>query len=158
MQAERPPPAPPGRLPPSELTKPVRLAPGQSSSGTSPLDRSFSQRTPPTHPPQQKVLDRANTTRAPTSKPTSAGAVPMGKSHSQQGQRVKPDQGPSSSKAGLARNQTQGGTSRQQQGEATPRRRDKQKENEEVIRQLQAICTPGDPNQVYKNLVKIGQG
>ena len=45
-----------------------------------------------------------------------------------------------------------------QGGGVTPRRRDKQKENEEVIRQLQAICSPGDPNQVYKNLHKVGQG
>ncbi|WWC64014.1 uncharacterized protein I303_106620 [Kwoniella dejecticola CBS 10117] len=159
MQAERPPPAPPGRLPPAELTKPARLAPGQSSSAaTSPLDRSYSQRTPPTHPPKQKTLDRANTTRAPASKAAPPSAVPMGKSHSQQGPKGKADQGLPSNNAGLARNQTQGGTSRQPQGGATPRRRDKQKENEEVIRQLQAICTPGDPNQVYKNLVKIGQG
>ncbi|OCF56442.1 STE/STE20/PAKA protein kinase [Kwoniella mangroviensis CBS 10435] len=159
MQAERPPPAPPGRLPPTELTKPARLAPGQSSSsGSLPLDRSYSQRTPPTHPPKQKPLDRANTTRAPTTKPTASGSVPMGKSHSQQGQGQRGGPSPSGSgSAGLARNQTQGGTSRQQGG-ATPRRRDKQKENEEVIRQLQAICTPGDPNAVYKNLVKIGQG
>ncbi|OCF39778.1 STE/STE20/PAKA protein kinase [Kwoniella heveanensis CBS 569] len=171
MQADRPPPAPPGRLPPTELTKPPRLAPGATSSGgSSPLDRSYSQRTPPTHPPKQKTLDRANTTRAPTSKPSGSGpgSIPLAKSHSQQGQRARPDQGPSGSgsgsSGGLARAQTQGSRQQQQQQQQqqpqgiTPRRRDKQKENEEVIRQLQAICTPGDPNQVYKNLVKIGQG
>ncbi|WRT69084.1 uncharacterized protein IL334_006067 [Kwoniella shivajii] len=161
MQADRPPPAPPGRLPPAELTKPARLAPGQlSSSATSPLDRSFSQRTPPTHPPKSKPLDRANTTRAPTSKPSGSSSLPLAKSHSQQGQKARPEQSPvpsGSGSTGLARNQTQGGTSRQQAG-GTPRRRDKQKENEDVVRQLQAICTPGDPNQVYKSLTKIGQG
>ncbi|WWC91198.1 uncharacterized protein L201_006140 [Kwoniella dendrophila CBS 6074] len=167
MQAERPPPAPPGRLPPSELTKPARLGPGASSASpsSSHLDRAYSQRTPPTHPPKQKPLDRANTTRAPASKTPPSGSIPLAKSQSQQGQRARPDQGPSGSGSGsgpssaaLSRNPTQGGTSRQQQGGATPRRRDKQKENEEVIRQLQAICTPGDPNLTYKNLVKIGQG
>ena len=40
----------------------------------------------------------------------------------------------------------------------TPRRREKAKENEEVIRHLQAICSPGDPNHVYRSLQKIGQG
>lgn len=40
----------------------------------------------------------------------------------------------------------------------TTRRRDKEKENEEVIRQLKAICSPGDPNQIYRSLQKIGQG
>ena len=41
---------------------------------------------------------------------------------------------------------------------STTRRRDKDKENEEVVRQLRAICSPGDPNQIYRNLTKIGQG
>ncbi|WVR09051.1 hypothetical protein IAU60_006112 [Kwoniella sp. DSM 27419] len=165
MQAERPPPAPPGRLPPTELTKPARLGPGSSGSDVSSphLDRSYSQRMPPTHA-QQRPLDRANTTRAPASKPISGpGSIPLSKSQSQQGSRPRQDQGlghgqgpmPSGSAGGaLARAQTQG---KQQQGGST-RRREKQKENEDVVRQLQAICTPGDPSQVYKNLVKIGQG
>ncbi|KIR35359.1 STE/STE20/PAKA protein kinase [Cryptococcus deuterogattii MMRL2647] len=59
-----------------------------------------------------------------------------------------------SSSGGLSRNQT----TRQQQA-ATPRRREKEKKgNEEVIRQLRMICTPGDPNLVYKNFRKVGQG
>jgi hypothetical protein len=44
------------------------------------------------------------------------------------------------------------------QNDAIPRRRDKGKENEEVIRQLRAICSHGDPNQIYRSLTKIGQG
>ncbi|KAK8844042.1 hypothetical protein IAR55_006836 [Kwoniella newhampshirensis] len=160
LQAERPPPAPPGRLLPTELTKPPRLATGPSSSGAvPPLDRSTSQRTPPTHAVKQKMLDRANTTRAPTSKPSGSSAVPLAKSHSQQGHRAQRDQvpqagGPAAAAAALTRQQTQG---RQADG-STPRRRDKPKENEDVVRQLRAICTPGDPTQVYKNLTKVGQG
>ena len=38
------------------------------------------------------------------------------------------------------------------------RRRDKAKEHAETIRQLQTICSPGDPNAIFRSLVKIGQG
>lgn len=62
-----------------------------------------------------------------------------------------PAGGVSNANAGVARNPTK----TREQG---TRRRDKAKENEEVIRQLQNICSPGDPNQIYRNLVKIGQG
>jgi p21-activated kinase 1 len=44
------------------------------------------------------------------------------------------------------------------QNDAIPRRREKGKESEEVIRQLRAICSHGDPNQIYRSLTKIGQG
>ena len=44
---------------------------------------------------------------------------------------------------------------------ATPRRREK-KENKandaDIVRRLQQICTDADPTQLYRNLVKIGQG
>lgn len=150
-KADRTPPPPPGRIP-AELTKPARLAAGPADSTASILDRSASHRTPPTHPPKQKTLDRANTTRAPASKGSPPQALPMGKSHSQQGGQSR--QQPAASQP-VARQPTQ---SKGQQPAPTARRRDKQKENEEVIRQLQAICSPGDPNLVYRNLQKIGQG
>jgi p21-activated kinase 1 len=51
-----------------------------------------------------------------------------------------------------------GGVSRTQSKPRDTRRRDKVKENEDVVRQLQSICSPGDPNLIYRNLVKIGQG
>nr|AAL58842.1 PAK1 kinase [Cryptococcus neoformans var. neoformans] len=126
------------------------------------LDRSYSQRAPVSGT-KTKVLDRANTTRSPGS---SAGiaqgagtGVGLTKSQSQSGHKSRdPSREPkdsASSSGGLSRNQT---TTRQQQG-ATPRRREKEKkENEDVIRQLRMICTPGDPNLVYKNFRKIGQG
>lgn len=151
-QADRAPPPPPGRIP-AELTKPPRLGGGPPNQSTSSiLDRSASHRTPPTHPPKQKTLDRANTTRAPASKESPPQALPMGKSHSQQGGPSR--QQPQASQP-VTRQPTQG---KGQQPAPTARRRDKQKENEEVIRQLQAICSPGDPNLVYRNLQKIGQG
>ncbi|KAK1922615.1 kinase-like domain-containing protein [Papiliotrema laurentii] len=149
ITAERAPPPPPGRVP-AELTKPARLGP--SSANQSVLDRSASQRLPATHPPKQKPLDRANTTRASGTKASSPQpqAVPLSASNSQQGH---PTRGPPGGAP-----QRQPTNKQTQQGAATPRRRDKQKENEEVIRQLQAICSPGDPNSVYRNLQKIGQG
>lgn len=146
------------------------------------LDRSYSQRTPVSSS-KTKLLDRANTTRSPGSNAgtmhgqgTGAGSKGMGmgmgltKSQSQSGHNSRererererdPSREPpkdaskeGSSSGGLSRNQT----TRQQQA-ATPRRREKEKKgNEEVIRQLRMICTPGDPNLVYKNFRKVGQG
>lgn len=140
------------------------------------LDRSYSQRAPVSGT-KTKLLDRANTTRSPGSNVGIAqgagGSKGMGmgmgmgltKSQSQSGHKFRERGDPSrepkdsskegSSAGGLSRNQT----TRQQQQGATPRRREKEKkENEEVIRQLRMICTPGDPNLVYKNFRKIGQG
>ncbi|OWZ61736.1 hypothetical protein AYX15_06082 [Cryptococcus neoformans] len=142
------------------------------------LDRSYSQRAPVSGT-KTKLLDRANTTRSPGSNVGIAqgagGSKGMGmgmgmgmgltKSQSQSGHKSRERGDPSrepkdsskegSSAGGLSRNQT----TRQQQQGATPRRREKEKkENEEVIRQLRMICTPGDPNLVYKNFRKIGQG
>lgn len=148
------------------------------------LDRSYSQRTPVSGS-KTKLLDRANTTRSPGSSAgtmygqgTGAGAGSKGmgmgmgltKSQSQSGHKSRerererecdPSREPpkdvskeGSSSSGLSRNQT----TRQQQA-VTPRRREKEKKgNEEVIRQLRMICTPGDPNLVYKNFRKVGQG
>jgi hypothetical protein len=45
---------------------------------------------------------------------------------------------------------------------ATPRRREKKKEDKandaDLVRRLQQICTDTDPTRLYRNLVKIGQG
>jgi p21-activated kinase 1 len=43
-------------------------------------------------------------------------------------------------------------------GAATPRRREKPKENFDVVARLKAICTDADPTKLYRSLVKIGQG
>jgi p21-activated kinase 1 len=89
----------------------------------------------------------------------------MGKSHSGQSgvgkSRIDPGPPPTpgtSAAAALARAHTQKQQQQQAAQAATPRRRDKQKENEETIRQLQAICSPGDPNVIYRGLQKVGQG
>ena len=45
---------------------------------------------------------------------------------------------------------------------ATPRRREKKKEDKandaDIVKRLQQICTDADPTRLYRNLVKIGQG
>ena len=143
FQSERSAPLPPSRQ--VEPTVPPRLGPGGPNM-PSVLDRSASHRVP-SGQSKSKLLDRANTTRAPA-KPSPPQAVPMGKSKSGQG---GPPPGPSTS---LGRQPTGG----KAQNDAIPRRRDKGKENEEVIRQLRAICSSGDPNQIYRSLTKIGQG
>jgi len=143
------------------MTRPPR-SPQPPSGGPTPssLDRSASHHTPPSSQAKYKPLDRANTTRAPGSKVPGPQALPLAKSQSQQGPhgRGRGEAGPpppGTATAGLTRQPTQG---KQQQQGAALRRRDKTKENEDVIRQLQAICSPGDPNIVYRSLQKIGQG
>ena len=46
--------------------------------------------------------------------------------------------------------------------DATPRRQEKGKEDKandaNIVKRLQQICTDADPTQLYRNLVKIGQG
>lgn len=120
------------------------------------LDRSASYRSPP-QPPKPKTLDRANTTRAPTSKASPPHALPMAKSHSGQGTGKHAHHGPVAAQP-LARQPTSKKEQQQAAQQGAPRRRDKAKENEDVVRQLQSICTPGDPNTVYRSLQKIGQG
>ncbi|KAG9009576.1 signal transducing kinase of the PAK [Tulasnella sp. 427] len=44
-------------------------------------------------------------------------------------------------------------------GQATPRRREKPKQDEgDIVKRLKAICTDADPTRLYRNLTKIGQG
>ena len=143
IQSERSAPLPPARQ--VEPTIPPRLAPSGPNM-PSVLDRSASHRVP-SGQSKSKLLDRANTTRAPA-KPSPPQAVPMGKSQSGQGRAPRPS-------TPLGRQPTGG----KNQNDAIPRRREKAgKESEEVIRQLRAICSHGDPNQIYKGLTKIGQG
>lgn len=151
IQAERAAPAKPQRP-----VQPPQTSPQLPPSTSSGLDRSTSARLPPTSHQSssaaqtpKKPLDRSVSSRAPPS--NSKPSPPLHKSKSQSGRsRDQPPAGGASS-GGVARSTTK----TRDQG---TRRRDKAKENEEVIRQLQTICSPGDPNQIYRNLVKIGQG
>ncbi|KAG7664810.1 STE20 [[Candida] subhashii] len=38
------------------------------------------------------------------------------------------------------------------------KREEKRRKNQQIISKLQSICSPGDPNEFYTDLVKIGQG
>ena len=41
---------------------------------------------------------------------------------------------------------------------AQKKREDKKRKNQQIISKLQQICSEGDPNELYKDLMKIGQG
>lgn len=41
---------------------------------------------------------------------------------------------------------------------AQKKREDKKRKNQQIINKLQYICSEGDPNELYKDLTKIGQG
>lgn len=148
LRAERAAPSAPGQKP-----RVPQSSPSTQPLAPSTLDRSFSQRAPSNT--SSKPLDRSISTRAP---PTQKPSPPLHKSQSQSGRRRERERereqppGATTPAGGVARSTTKGREA------GAPRRRDKAKENEEVIRQLQTICSPGDPNLIYKNLVKIGQG
>ena len=152
-QADRAAPAPPpGR---DAHRMPKYLPPGGPTVPPI-LDRSASHRSPPTQTAQAPRLDRANTTRAPARPPQQPQGLAMAKSQS--GSSRQRHDGPPAGTAPIQRSHTQGKQQAAAQQQGAPRRRDKNKENEDVVRQLQSICSPGDPNGVYRNLHKIGQG
>lgn len=111
------------------------------------LDRSVSHRLPSTQHPKQKPLDRSQTTRTPGSSSRSP--------HPDTGESSRHRGDPHGN--GVARHNTQGNKQAAPE-HGTARRREKSKDNAEVVRQLQAICSPGDPNAIYRNLQKVGQG
>jgi p21-activated kinase 1 len=47
---------------------------------------------------------------------------------------------------------------KEQQAQATPRRRQDKKDMTDVVARLNAICTDADPTKLYRSLVKVGQG
>ncbi|KAH9000170.1 Pkinase-domain-containing protein [Lactarius akahatsu] len=152
-----------------------RPAPSPPQPAQPNLDRSSSQRVS-SKPPRGDPLVRANTTKdrrspaplapvkAPTRESPNSSAVdlpaksqvaaaivnaPVAERKAPQPNAAPPQQ--SAAVASLAK--TAG---------ATPRRREKKKEDKandaDIVKRLQQICTDADPTRLYRNLVKIGQG
>lgn len=150
-QAERTAPPKPQRMPSSSNVSSPQIG--------SQLDRSASGRLPPSQSSSssssalKKPLDRSISSRTPSSTKVPA---PLSKSKSQSGRTRDAPQAPAPPPPSVGT--SGGGVSRTQSKPRDTRRRDKVKENEDVVRQLQSICSPGDPNLIYRNLVKIGQG
>lgn len=160
-----------------------RPAPAPPAPLTPSLDRSTSQRLPNSKSKSADQLTRAHTTRDRHS----PGPGQQAHSHARTSQhgplqatsQKQAKSSPSSSQTDLTgKSSPAGADKRQQQGHApspssatvqkaaaagvaTPRRRkekgDKDKEAD-IVKRLQAICTPADPTKLYRNLVKIGAG
>ncbi|KAI0091659.1 kinase-like domain-containing protein [Irpex rosettiformis] len=147
-----------------------RAAPPPPGPATSILDRSASQRLPQSKSPKPAdQLQRAHTTRdrrspgpgqqphqhngSPSQKPVktspSSSSTDLTKTSSRQQPSTSTPQSAASasvSKAAAA-------------GVATPRKKKGDKDKEaDIVKRLQAICTPADPTKLYRNLVKIGAG
>lgn len=76
-------------------------------------------------------------------------------------QKKEATQAPSSSEltSGRTRSQSQTSRSASTKQAALQRKRDeKKRKNLQIITKLQSICSSGDPNEFYRDLVKIGQG
>ena len=159
---------------PSHPPASYRPAPSPPQPAQPNLDRSNSQRTVPKQP-RSDTLVRANTTKdrrspgppasakasvrespnssaadlALKSQPTVTTSVPVAERRAPQAPAAPQQQ--SGAVASLAK--TAG---------ATPRRREKKKEDKandaDIVKRLQQICTDADPTRLYRNLVKIGQG
>lgn len=152
--------------PPPPTTSQQQLQPSRSppkqpyiggQSAAPPLDRSTSHRAAPTQPPK-KPLDRSASQRhGESSRPP---APVLQKSYSQRHHVPAPVPGASSASSAdqLARSKSNKNQPTTATGVATPRRREKVKENADVVARLKAICTDADPTKLYRNLQKIGQG
>ncbi|KIY63465.1 Pkinase-domain-containing protein [Cylindrobasidium torrendii FP15055 ss-10] len=156
LSATRSPPPPPKKIPSYNNGVPTayRPAPTPPTAVTPSLDRSTSQRAPPSQKPSQSTVKRANTSAKQSSaKPITPKVSPGSSStdlplKSSQGRSQPP---PSPAAASLAK----------AAGVATPRRREKKVDkakDEDIVKRLQAICTDADPTRLYRSLVKIGQG
>jgi p21-activated kinase 1 len=171
LKGSRAPPPPPKRSPvlaPSSY----RPAPAPPSAATPALDRSTSQRLPPSKPLSQP-LGRSNTAKdhrppAPSTTPpsgypsksaksspaSSSTELPL-KQPPKQVERERSPPPPSAAANSLHKAASNAGV-------ATPRRREKKDKDkakdDDVIRRLQQICTDADPTKLYRNLVKIGAG
>ncbi|KAK7686261.1 hypothetical protein QCA50_010481 [Cerrena zonata] len=185
FQNPRPAPPPPKKAysqpSPSSTPGSYRPAPAPPQPATPTLDRSTSQRLPPSASKISKSseqLTRANTTRDrrspgpgpqphgqhgaghlppapsghPPSKPKSSPGSSAADLPAKGVQRSNTNQAPSPATASLQKAAASGG--------ATPRRREKKDKDKEadIVKRLQQICTDADPTRLYRNLIKIGAG
>lgn len=77
--------------------------------------------------------------------------------------REAPQKAPSNEQVTRSGSQGQGQGSRSagsasKQAALQKKRDEKKRKNHQIISKLQSICSSGDPNQYYRDLVKIGQG
>ncbi|OBZ73737.1 Serine/threonine-protein kinase SMU1 [Grifola frondosa] len=158
-----------------------RIAPTPPTPLTPTLDRSTSQRLPPSKAHKSSdQLSRANTTRDRHS--PGPGQQPQIPAHvlpnSFGGKQHKSSPGSSTTDLGLKSPSARDPRSASQQqpsaataslqkaaataGAATPRRREKKEKDKDkeadIVKRLQQICTDADPTRLYRNLIKIGAG
>ncbi|CAE6532450.1 unnamed protein product [Rhizoctonia solani] len=167
FQNPRPPPQPPARKqtspqapsPAPSSFRPAPSAPSPAAPSLS-LDRSKSQRSPPSPQPQADVARSKSQREAPRAPPQPGQKIAQGHIR-ERADKVAPP--PSPALASLAKHTPDKpapasgvappGSS------ATPRRREKKEKGDgDIVKRLQAICTDADPTRLYRNLVKIGQG
>ncbi|CAE6524861.1 unnamed protein product [Rhizoctonia solani] len=174
FQNPRPPPQPPVKKPTIASSSPAPSSFRSIPSAPSPvapslsLDRSKSQRSPPSPQPQADVA-RSKSQREPPRVPPSTRPAPQPGQKIAQGHHVreradKAAPPPSPALASLAKHapdkaSTPASGVAPPGSSATPRRREKKdKSDGDIVKRLQAICTDADPTRLYRNLVKIGQG
>ncbi|KAG8685640.1 signal transducing kinase of the PAK [Ceratobasidium sp. 423] len=174
FQNPRPPPQPPAKKqtspqapsPAPSSFRPAPSAPSPAAPSLS-LDRSKSQRSPPSPQPQADVARSKSQREAPRAPSTIRAPPQPGQKIAQGHIRERADKvapAPSPALASLAKHapdKPTGATSgvAPPGSSATPRRREKKEKNDgDIVKRLQAICTDADPTRLYRNLVKIGQG
>lgn len=147
-----------------------RAAPPPPGTPTSVLDRSTSQRLPQSKSSKPSdQLQRAHTTRDRRSPGPGQQAHPHGGSPSQKPAKASPSSSTTDLTKTSSRQQPAGSAPQSAAsasvskaaaaGVATPRRKKGDKDKEaDIVKRLQAICTPADPTKLYRNLVKIGAG
>ena len=161
-------------VPTSHPPASYRPAPSPPQPAQPNLDRANSQRSIPKQP-RSDTLVRANTTkdrRSPGPPPSVKASVRESPNASAADLAVKSQPTVAVNGPVAERRAPQPPTAPQQQSVAvasltktagaTPRRREKKKEDKaddaNIVKRLQQICTDADPTRLYRNLVKIGQG
>ncbi|KDN36886.1 Pkinase-domain-containing protein [Tilletiaria anomala UBC 951] len=157
----------PSRPAPSAATPPMAAV----DSRPSPPSRSTSQKQPSKAPiaarppPEAPSVAAASAAAAGATPPSGATSKPsrsrsLGAGAAAQASSKSPPLGSShAQKAG--QQPTKQLSTKEKTGGAQPRRRDTKKNqvnDADVIAKLQAICTDADPTQLYRSLVKVGQG
>lgn len=174
FQATRPAPAPPGGKRPSTSEAPrapqspqaYRPSPSNAQPAAPSLDRSVSSRAAPQAPREQRDGPKAPSREqlppgaaAPNPPPGPGASAPTPETRQRP---APPPPGPAvqalKAASGSPAAPQAGGTAPLATGSRRRERKKDPKDNEDIVKRLQAICTDADPTRLYRNLVKIGQG
>lgn len=119
---------------------------------TKPSDN-LKHRTPPPVPLSSKIGESKPVEGEKDNLPSNQAQEPLESKSEKQGEaNIRTDESTGVKKPGSIRDVKQAAMLAQK------KREEKRRKNQQIIKKLQSICTDGNPNDLYEDLVKIGQG